>query len=242
MLSKMHLNENMVHGSAQFPFTYFMVDKDHDMYVMPAHWHSEAEIIKVNSGLLELTADNKTIILKAGEYAFINLGVIYSAIPQNNCEYECMVFDLSLFLHERSAANCFLHSLISLNRTIKLDLQSKSATINRAIKTTLSKTFYTLSHPVRGFERRTIGLIYLFLSLIEEVDLFDDDGLSHSFSQNKIKQFKVVISYIQKKYMYQITLNDLSSILELAPSSEIKFFKEMTPKTPMDYIKAYRVE
>ena len=87
--------EIKVHGSSDFQFEYYYVDKNHPHYEMPLHWHTNFEVIRVNSGRLRLYLDNVEYILSDGDVAYVGCGSMHRAEPEN-CVYECAVFDLAI--------------------------------------------------------------------------------------------------------------------------------------------------
>ena len=61
-----------------------------------------------------------------------------------------------------------------------------------------------------------------------------------STDQKKIK-IKKAISFIHKNYAYQITLNDLAQCLNMNAQYFCRLFKNAAGKTPMEYLKEYRL-
>ena len=80
------------HGTDDFPFQYYFVDRFHPQYVMPLHWHGELEIIHVVSGKLNLWINNEKYELLADDVIFVEGGALHRGEPEN-CEYRCAVFD-----------------------------------------------------------------------------------------------------------------------------------------------------
>ena len=52
--------ESKQHGTPDFPFGYYRVDKNHPSFHIPFHWHTEFEILLVRSGRFSLTLNNET--------------------------------------------------------------------------------------------------------------------------------------------------------------------------------------
>ena len=85
------LNEKRRHGTADFPIQYYRVDPTHPRYVMEAHWHTEAELIRVEYGTLDLYLNRNCYTLHPGDVAFVNTGVLHHGMGQDCC-YECAVW------------------------------------------------------------------------------------------------------------------------------------------------------
>ena len=99
----MSFNELKQHGTEDFPFGIYIIDKSHPKYEMAFHWHASVEIIRVLKGELSITLDNKNFVAKSGDVVFVNSETIHGATPEN-CEYECLVFPLSFLKAETGRA------------------------------------------------------------------------------------------------------------------------------------------
>ena len=58
----------------------------------------------------------------------------------------------------------------------------------------------------------------------------------------KTEQLKVALEMIETSYQDAITLDDLSRSVGMSPKYFCRFFKQMTQKTPIDYLNNYRIE
>ena len=86
-------NEDRPRGTQNFPVEFHHIDNRHLRYAMPYHWHVECELLRVLEGKLRLTLDEREITVYAGDFVFINEGVLHGGFP-HDCVYECIVFDL----------------------------------------------------------------------------------------------------------------------------------------------------
>ncbi len=236
-MKNLEFKEKISHGTKFFPFAYYSVTYLHPRYNMIAHWHEECELIRILKGKFDLKINTELYSLKEGDTIFINSGAIHSGIPQN-CIYECLVFDISFLKRERSFTNSFLNSLINFEKEIKILYNYE----NPEVLEIISRIFNIIKEKKTGYDMKIFGLFYYFLGIIEEKDMFTHKiNVDHS-NKKKILHLKKVLSIIQKKYMYNLTLEDLSSCVNMNTNYFCKFFKELTNKTPMDYLNYYRVE
>ena len=44
------LNEVRARGTPDFPIELYRIDSAHSRYIMPFHWHSEYELIRIDEG------------------------------------------------------------------------------------------------------------------------------------------------------------------------------------------------
>lgn len=82
-------NENRQRGTRDFPVEFHHIDSRHPRYTMPYHWHMESELLRVLEGQLTLTLDERELVVEAGDFVFINGGVLHGGFPEN-CIYECI--------------------------------------------------------------------------------------------------------------------------------------------------------
>ena len=236
-MKNLKFKEKISHGTKFFPFAYYYVTHIHTRYNMVIHWHEECELIKIIKGNFELKINTNIYSLKEGDVVFINSGEIHSGIPKS-CIYECLVFDISFLKRERSFTNSFLNSLINFEKEIKVLYTYE----DKAILEIISEIFKIIKEKKAGYDMKIFALFYYFLGLIEEKDLFNTKiNISHN-NKKKILQLKKILTLIQKKYMYNLTLEDLSTSVNMNTNYFCKFFKELTNKTPMEYLNYYRVE
>ena len=106
-------NEDRPRGTYEFPFEFHHIDHTHPRYVMSYHWHVEYEIIRILEGSLTVTLDEKSFTAKAGDVIFVNSGVLHSGIPQD-CIYQCIVFDMNMFLKFNSICHKPLIQLVGM--------------------------------------------------------------------------------------------------------------------------------
>ena len=78
----MSFNELKQHGTEDFPFGIYIIDKSHPKYEMAFHWHASVEIIRVLKGELSITLDNKNFVAKSGDVVFVNSETIHGATPE----------------------------------------------------------------------------------------------------------------------------------------------------------------
>ena len=78
--------------------------------------------------------------------------------------------------------------------------------------------------------------------IIKKGLFFDHLKLPFSQCDKKILKLKRALLYIRKSYSAQITLLDMAKEAEMSPKYFCTFFKEMTGKSPVEYLKIYRIE
>ena len=233
----LNYNEEMQHGTKDFPVAFYHVEHSHPRYEMPFHWHKEFEIVRILDGSFSLTLDNTELLVTAGKSVFIPGGMIHGGSPVN-CIYECLVFDLDiLFLHGDSCRSylkqiqhreILVHPLIAEN--------------SPPMEAVLTRLFAAFSHPAPGFELSVTGLLFELLGLIFSEKHYTPDLSDKHSAYKHTRQLKSVFEYMENNYFSHITLKQLSQISGMSAKYFCRYFQTIAHKTPMDYLNYYRIE
>lgn len=226
--------EIKVHGSSDFQFEYYLVDKNHPHYEMPLHWHTNFEVIRVVSGKLWLYLDNVEYILCEGDVAYVGCGAMHRAEPEN-CIYECAVFDLSI-LSGYGSTKIFEYLGPILSRNAEVDALCTSA--NSYVK----KLFEICATENEYYELEiasTLAAMVCELYRSGAIRKITTESKKISHRRSVMAQ---LIDEIEKNYAQRITLSDLAASAQINEKYLCRFFKEFTGLTPIDYINRFRID
>ncbi len=232
----MSFREIKKHGSDDFPFGLYEIDRDHPKYEMAFHWHANAEIIRVLQGSLSVTLNNRNFVAKKGDVVFVNSEVVHGAVP-TDCVYECLVFPLSYFKSENRYVDGFIENLS--NKNCALSYLPKGD----EIKEVVDKLFRVVKLREDGYQFRTIGLVNELIGEFIRSKQFsaDIDGLDEK-DERKVLKLKKTLAFIRENFDKEITLDDMSQAAGFSTKYFCSFFKEYARKTPVEYLNDYRVE
>ena len=231
-------NENRPRGTYDFPFEFHHIPSSHPRYIMSYHWHVEYEIIRILTGTLTLTLDEKSFSAKAGDIIFIHGGILHSGIPGDGCIYQCIVFDINAFQKTIPCCTHYMQRIIHQEVTVFHHFTEKQPEIGPAA----DSIFEALWHQAPGYELIVIGQFYHFFGLVFGNHYYLE-GLSKARRDYKrIHQLKQVVDFIEKNYDSPLTLEQLSASVSMSPKYFCRFFSEMTHQTPMDYLNRQRIE
>lgn len=229
--------ENKQHGTFDFPIEFYHVSPNHPRYHMPYHWHPECEIIRILEGEFSMTINDEKIIAKRGDIIFIHDGMAHGGTPYD-CIYECIVFDLKLLLKQNHACTKQIHDIIDQNKLIQTILPNNI----KGITYCCDVLFESMKLKDVGYEFTTQGSLYYLIGDILKYELYINKPKSTKRTQERMLQFKKVLSLIETEYSKQLTLYDLSKTAGMSPKYFCRFFSEMTTKTPIEYLNYYRIE
>ncbi|MDY4698505.1 AraC family transcriptional regulator [Eubacterium coprostanoligenes] len=227
--------ENQVRGTFGFPIQLYYVDANHPQYEMPFHWHMECELILVLDGKLQLTINGTAYTLQKGQSAFIPGEFIHGGVPES-CIYECVVFDIERFLAQ--SPQCLEKYTSALDNgdvaEMIFDGSSKCGQI-------IDELFVNMEKEGSNYTFTTTGLLWQFIGeLLEQKAPHSTDDFDTVYRKNK--QIKRVLTKIRNDYSKPLTLDDLAREAHLNSQYFCRAFKELTGKSPIDYLNYYRIE
>lgn len=234
----MAYNELEQRGTRDFPVAFYYIDKNHPRYQMRAHWHAEVEVIRILEGNFEITLNNNTYIAKKGDVIFINPETVHHGTPKG-CIYECIVFHINFLYGTTDSCKALMECIANCDYIVNEFHNNKDSVFVKVA----NELFESFSRKTSGYKFRVISEFYRLLGEIADNKLYTvkDAEKEISFDKNIIK-IKRILQYIRENFDKPITLEDMAKIAEMSVKYFGTYFKNMTGKTPFDYLNEYRVE
>ncbi|WP_096515758.1 AraC family transcriptional regulator [Clostridium perfringens] len=229
--------EKKQHGTFDFPIEFYHVTPNHPRYNMSYHWHTECEIIRILEGEFILFIDKEKIVAKKNDIIFVHSGIFHGGFPKD-CIYECIVFDMKLFLKDNNACTKQIYDIVNHNKVIAPKLPSNIQALNNCC----TSLFEAMRVKSTGYEFIAQGALYYLIGTILEHQLYVKNNKYTKKTKERFLQFKNVITLIENEYQNPLTLDDLSKASGMSPKYFCRFFHEMINKTPIEYLNYYRIE
>ena len=229
-------HERAVRGTFDFPLELYYVDASHPRYEMPFHWHMECELILLLEGNLDLSVDGEAVFLSAGDCVFVPSGVIHGGTPRS-CIYECLVFDWEHLL--QSSALCRQKYASALGGGARIHTLFCAGSAAARIADAL---FESMEKEQPGYEFLTTGLLWQFFGTVLQQRLYAPLSGDAQHSWRHAEQMKNVLRRIRRDYACPLTLDALAAEAGMAPKYFCRVFRQVTGRTPIDYLNYYRVE
>lgn len=228
--------EKTPQGTFNFPIAFYHQTPISPRYHMPYHWHTHYEIIRVLSGSLQLNLEKDVNVYHKGDVLFIPGGMLHGATPCD-CVYECVVFDLQFLMKDNHACAKVIQDILVEKISIHSHLSEKSEDILPLV----TSLCHALSSKQTGFEFMVQGYLYQLLGIILNQHLYEKKVVDNT-SAERIASLKNVLAYISENYYHSINLESLSKIAGMNPKYFCRYFRNMTDRTPIDYLNYYRIE
>ncbi len=234
----MSFNELRERGTADFPIELYCVDNEYSRYEMVSHWHNEFEIIRIIEGELKIKLNNRTFHAMAGDIIFINPETVHSGEPRE-CVYECLDFYLDFLSVGCEGCKYFFESLMHGEYIIKEHIKSDDAFLHHIV----DEIFETMKNKSKGYKFRVIGGLYrLFGEIIDKRYYVNNGAFGEPAEDKHTLKLKSVLSFMRDNFDKQITLKNMADAADMSPKYFCYFFKEMTQKSPVEYLNTYRIE
>ncbi|MDT8715109.1 AraC family transcriptional regulator [Clostridium sp. 19966] len=229
--------EQRQHGTFDFPIAFYHVTPSHPSYNMPYHWHTEYEMLRIIEGEFLLTLNGNKLNLGKGDIAFIQDGILHGGTAKD-CIYECIVFDMKSLLKDNNICGRQINDIINHSKIVYPNLPSHIPDLEQIC----NYLFQSMADKKLGYEFITKGSLYHLLGIILQNNLYSTPKEITIKNQQKLSQFKNVITIIEQRYSEALSLDDLSKAAGMSPKYFCRFFREITQRSPIDYLNYYRVE
>ncbi|MBR6683274.1 MAG: AraC family transcriptional regulator [Firmicutes bacterium] len=233
----MSYNELKQHGTEDFPIELYHIEKEHARYEMSAHWHSEIELIRVLSGSLNVRLNQEAYRVEAGGTIFVNPETLHQAYPED-CIYECLVFHPDFIPALDDDSKSFMEGIKNLEYIV----QAYQIDPKDPLNIDIHNLFNIMETDTPGSKLRVIGALYQLFGDVLDRKLYQVAETLPPSADKKLPKLKTVLSFIRGNYHSAITLEDIARAAGMSRKYVCSFFKEMTTKTPMEYLKLYRIE
>ena len=229
-------HEHAPRGTFDFPIELYYVDPSHPRYEMPFHWHMEHELILVLQGVLRLSVEGEAFELAPGDCMLIADGAIHGGTPEG-CIYECLVFDLERFL--AGTTTCGQRVALLTEGEARLEGKFPAGTQAAAI---VSQLFQAMETERPGYELTTKGLLWQLWGELLGQRLLGAAEPGPPRDIRRAQAVKNVLRRIRSSYGQPLTLEDLAAEAALEPKYFCRVFRQITGRTPINYLNYYRVE
>ena len=233
----MAYNELEQRGTSDFPVAFYYIEKTHPRYNMRAHWHSELELIRILKGEFEIILNNKHYTAKKGDVIFVNSETVHHGTPKD-CIYECIVFHVNFLYNDTVLCKEFMEKIANRDYIVNEFHHGESEFVTSA-----NLLFDSFAKKTQGYKFRVVSAFYNFLGTIADGQLYSVKEAEKEILYDKnILKIKKILLYIRENFDKAITLEDMAKKAEMSAKYFGTYFKNMTGKTPFDYLCEYRVE
>ena len=233
----MSYREDKKHGTFDFPMEFYHVGPTHPRYEMSYHWHIEYEIIRILKGGFLMTISEEEFLATEGDIIFVKGGLLHGGIPKN-CLYECIVFNLDSLMTSSLAGERLLKKI----RSDSILIRNHFSSCDPELAHITDRMFGQMKLRAEGHELFVIGAFYEFFGYILEHGCYAATEEVSTKEGRRIEHLKKALEVIENSYPDCIALDDLAKAAGMNSKYFCRYFREMTHRTPIDYLNYYRIE
>lgn len=196
-------------------------------------WHREPELVYVMSGQAECVINGEEQTLDEGEFVLLNSEDVHLARPLGDscCSLLFVIFSLEYIKQFKNSVDGMLFNIDAVGGI----RQSVGGLLGK-----IAESYGNSSAYVSMLQIAYVNQIYYLL--LEHCVCYRRLPNSSGIPKRDFSYAKTAISYINENYSREITLDEISSIVNLSPSYFSKYFKKVTQVSFSEYLANLRLE
>lgn len=232
------------HGSYAFP-VHVSPESIHayEQHSFLWHWHQEIELTWIMSGQMEYLVNDQKYLLSEGDGLFCNTNALHSGHAKNHqeCTYLSVTFHPRfLYGYESSLIQTKYMDFILTNEAWHSLALTDQVAWQADILEKLC-TIYALSlNPPADYE---LTLHLLLTAIWQQLyRYYSSLPLALHRPPKEMERLKLLLSYLQEHYRQEVTLDEISTHLNICKSECCRFFKKYMRMTIFDYLLFFRIQ
>ena len=237
------LKEDASHGSCLFHVKIYNMFFYNDFLFVDFHWHDEYEFLILINGSAKVQIETAEYEMKPGDVIFVNKKEIHAIRKEDGqfCEMYAIVVHQELI-------NSFANDSIQLKYLMPLEEKERLVQTHIHGKLDWERDVYShLCQIIEADKSRHFcyelfiksRFMMIFYNLLAHSDV---GGKKSSFVDiNNLERLKIIIKYIRENYGSKITIKEMAGNINMSEGHFCRFFKEITKKTPIEYLNHYRI-
>ena len=231
------------HGEAEFPI---LVSKEqlsiYESGTFLWHWHPEVELTVIQSGEIIYHVNRSVYHLRQGDILFCNANALHSGsmFQKKDCSYLSVTFDPRLIYG-------FQESIV-FRKYVDPIIQDMgfAAVLFSPENDGYVRLLTALQSLIRLFDRRPAyyepDMICQLLQIWKIIfQCYSPKVPAADYEGKELIRIKQILSYLDQNFMNHITLEDISSVINLCPGECSRLFRRYMNVTLFSYLKEYRI-
>lgn len=234
--------EQKKHTPDDFPYNTYLCTIPLDFASVKIHWHEEVELIIVKKGEGKISVDLEEYDVKAGDIVFVPSGKLHSIGQKDgmSMEYENIIFKSSLLYSEGEdlCRKSYIDPICGGEIPTAAHIHGRLS-CHGSISELVSRMDRLCGERKRGYQLAVKGCLFQIMYL-----LLTEGGAEERCKTNErsLTKLKIILSYIEKNYHKQITVEEISGCCFYSKSYFMRFFKETMGISFVEYLNNYRLD
>ncbi len=209
-------------------------------YVFHNHWHSHIELLYFISGEALIECNSKHFYAQKGDLIVVNSNELHQGkCLSSDLLYYCIITDTSLLSNQpNDLCDAKYITPISQNKILFKNKISGDNDIRSCIENMIKE----LETREYGFELEIKSALYHLVALLLRKHVKQLLTETEYIKRKKnLERFNPVFQYIDNHFQEKISIEELAQVANLSRYHFSRLFKEMTNKTPNEYLNQIRI-
>lgn len=229
----MNYKYEVINYDKNIPAKIMYLQLSSDTHKTELHWHREPEIIFVVSGKAECHRNGSTVVVSENDFIFFNSEDVHLVRPASGSTAKLVCVQLSFE---------YMRMFCKPIDSVVFDLDSKSETRKKLIDAmrSIANIDFRKDEYSPLLQISYINKIYYIL--MRYCISVKRSSNSVIIPKRDFSYAKTAIAYINENFRREISLDEISSVVNLSPSYFSKYFKNVTKVSFSEYLANLRLE
>ena len=201
------------------------------------HWHRHVEINLMLSGEAEFIVDGRKTLLSPNEFIIINSGDIHMGAAPPEIPLKDRYQELITILWDYD----FLHGYVDHLREVRFEMP-QSGRLRQKLHDLIIQIDQTYLQKELCYEMEITSTLLQIGSLLLKHCLVSEERLPENENRNNVKAIQAAVTYIEKHYTTDLTLEKIAEQMHFTPAYFSQKFKQTTGVTYHEYLVNCRVK
>lgn len=241
ILTDENMMETIQHGSKEYPFHFYYDNLElFDFHCIEWHWHTEFELVYVETGTVYFGISDKQFALSEGQGVFINSKILHRYFSQGKAIVPNFVL-MPVFI---AAQDSLIYQKYVLPiMASPMDYQIFSSDIPwQAEVLSLMRETMAAQEKTSDVELVNSYLIQKIWHILYQNTDVEHMGKKESYSASSQARLQLMMQYIHQKSAYNISLSDIADQAKVSKSTALNLFHRYLGISPVTYLVNYRLQ
>ena len=241
ILTDENMMETIQHGSKEYPFHFYYDNLElFDFHCIEWHWHTEFELVYVETGTVYFGISDKQFALSEGQGVFINSKILHRYFSQG----KAIVPNFVLMPYFIAAQDSLIYQKYVLPiMASPMDYQIFSSDIPwQAQALSLMREMMAAQEKASDVELVSSYLIQKIWHILYQNTDVEHMGKKENYSASSQARLQLMMQYIHQKFAYNISLSDIADQAKVSKSTALNLFQRYLGISPVTYLVNYRLQ
>ena len=235
ILTDENMMETIQHGSKEYPFHFYYDNLElFDFHCIEWHWHTEFELVYVETGTVYFGISDKQFALSEGQGVFINSKILHRYFSQGKAILPNFVL-MPVFI---AAQDSLIYQKYVLPiMASPMDYQIFSQDIPwQAEVLSLMREMMAAQEKASDVELVNSYLIQKIWHILYQNTDIEHMGKKENYSASSQARLQLMMQYIHQKSAYNISLSDIADQAKVSKSTALNLFQRYLGISPVTYL------